>query len=104
METKELTTPNGHKIEVKQWITGRDARDINAVLFDEMEIGTAQPTIGAGKLTKMIDKQIECVVTKVDGVAEGILDKVLDMRSDDYTFIVAEVQKVANQAETDKKK
>lgn len=110
METIEIRTPiDNHILNLKKWLTGGDTRNINAVLLDDLEIaaGNAVQTeakIKGEKLTRMVDKQIETVVIDIDGSNENILERLLSMRSDDYNFVVQEVQKVCNnQAAIEKK-
>jgi len=42
------------------------------------------------------DKSIELLIYSIDGKKEGILDMILDMRSEDYDFIVKELNKIQN--------
>jgi hypothetical protein len=110
MESIEIKTPiESHILILKKWLTGGDARNINSILLDDLEIaagGNAQTEtkIKGEKLTRMIDKQIETVVMDLDGSSENILQRLLDMRSEDYNFVVEEVQKICNQQANSEKK
>ena len=101
METKIVKTPVD-KIEValKTFITGRDKRILKSVFLKGMEIemdGNKAKSIpiNMDKLTtEAEDIAFTTVIVSVGGVKEKIVDKVLDMNSKDYDFIVEEVNKI----------
>lgn len=118
-ETIEIVTPvASHKVVIKKWLTGRERREIRAVLFSGISIAvnpdeTDEETREKAKdnyqfngelLNKMNDKKIEAVVESVDGSNENVLDKVLDMHEEDYAFVVAEVDKASGDLPTEEKK
>lgn len=102
-ETKELKTPNGHKVVYKAWLTGREKREIQNVFLQDMEVEVgkeASQKINAGLANKAQDKTIEMMIVSVDGEKEKVLDKVLDLRSEDFEAII----NTLNSLETPKKK
>lgn len=113
-ETKEVTTPIGQqKVVLKEWLTGRERRDIRSVLLEEVNFeqntdsSEAKPAykIHGSVLNKAQDKAFESVVVSVDGNAENIVNIILDMRDEDFDFIQKEIDKITGGIdEEDKKK
>lgn len=106
METFEITTPiDKNKLKLKKWITGRDSREIDAVIASNVEVDEARRAkLAPDTLLKSTDKSIELVVVEINGSDEDILKKILDMKCQDYDFVVAEVEKVVKPPmETSKK-
>jgi hypothetical protein len=97
--TKIVTTPSGKKVELKTYITGREQREIDAVAlegvnlsFDDdgkMKVGKLDPQMGH----RAENKQLESVVVSVDGEPSD-LEKVLDLPSTDFQFILKEVSEI----------
>lgn len=103
METKEITTPIGkNKVKLKAYITGKDAKEINAVLLDNIEISSVGQKLSGSNIVAMTDKQMDLIVLEVDGKTENTRDLVENMVAKDYNFVVTEVQKIADYQ--DKKK
>lgn len=118
METKTIETPIGkNKIELKQWLTARDFRNIQSsgkrddvkINFNRDELETINQ---AGKLEMSYggilkignaseDAQIENVVISVDGKKEDILKRVLEFRKEDFDFLLKAIGEIINE---DKKK
>lgn len=100
-DTKEIITPIGkHKVVLKEWITGREKREIRKPYLEGMkfslEEGKAKTEeIDANALIeKSENKAIETIVVSIDDDKEKILEKILDMRDKDYEFIVDEINKI----------
>lgn len=96
----EIITPvNKVKVQLKDWITGRDEveiqRPITAIKFQIESSGKGAGEIDVGEATEKSKRAaIEKVVISVDGKTEGILDLVLDMHKQDYLFVMKEIDKV----------
>lgn len=94
-ETKELKTPiDGHTVVIKTYLTGREYREIENVFLRQAKVDVAGQTSGNfdGSVVKLAeDKLIEQAVVSVDGSSEDILNKVLDFKSGDTTFVVREL-------------
>lgn len=101
-ETKKIKVPSGVELEMKTYITGGEAREISNVFLEGVEIavdesGTAKaPAISAEKSSKAQDKAIEMLVVSVNGSKENILQSVLDLRKEDFNFIVSELDEIQN--------
>lgn len=97
-ETKEVVTPSGSKIVIKTWISAREANTIKEEMLKGVKI---DPTTGAqsseisGDFVLTQEKTlIGLLVVSVDGDTNAFLEKLLDMRNEDYQFVIAEVNKI----------
>jgi hypothetical protein len=110
-ETKEIKTPGGYKITLNTYITGREKREITNVFLDKIEMSVVgqTPSISGlkGDVTSLAEnKTIEIMVKGIkdkDGIdigATNMLDVILDLPSEDFDFIISEL----NDLTTGKKK
>lgn len=96
MNTHKITTPIGNvEVEIKDWITGREAEYIDELLYESLAVkadltGNADVSnVDLKKITSETDhRKIETFIVSVGGNAENILDAVLDMHEDDTRFIL----------------
>lgn len=100
-ETKEIITPvDKHKVILKSFITGREKRDMKNIYFEGVEFelqgaGAKSNKMDMAKITeKSENKAIETLVVSVNGNSDKIVDTVLDMKSKDSDFVIAEMNKV----------
>jgi hypothetical protein len=98
-ETKKFNTPNGAEIEIKAFITGGEARQIQGVFLEGMEMNiengeTKMNGLKGGVVNKAQDKTIELLVCSVNGKKENILDSVLNLRKEDFDFVIQEINKI----------
>lgn len=118
-EYKEITTPvSGQKLKLKSWLTGRERREIKAILLQDVKIEaseksesgnetektTASYAVGGGVLQRMQDKAFETVIVSIDGSPEDVVNKVLDMREQDFNFVVKEIDAVTSAVSDEVKK
>lgn len=114
-DNKEIITPIGQqKIRIKAWLTARERRSIRAVLLEGVEFSTKEGDtenlmsnykMNASSMDKMQDKTLETVIVDINGSPENVLEAVLDMREEDYNFIIKEIDKVTGeQTEKESKK
>jgi len=109
-DTKTITTPIGkNAVVIKTWLTGREKRGLTNVFIDTLtsvEKGTEGLKLNSDIVNKAQDLAFEIVIENIDGNKENIVDKILDMRTEDFDFIVAEINKITNNEvdETIKKK
>jgi len=96
----EIITPiKQHKVELKDWITGREQQDIKKPITDVMmritSKGESSTEINIGEAQrKSTEKAIESVVVSIDGDKKDILNRVYDMPSKDYDFVVKKVDDI----------
>ena len=105
--TKELTTPNGHVVILKEYLTGREKRELTNIFFGNNL--TLSPEGGveglnAAAVNAAQDLAFKTVIVSIDGSAEKIVDTILDMHAEDYSAIVVAVNEVSNDANFAKKK
>lgn len=101
--TKVIETPTDkHKIEVKTWISGGEMEQIQGVWLEgmEMQVGEeVKPKLKGSQLTKANHKLIELLVVKFDDSADDVLNKVLEMKNEDYQFLVSALNEITNPTE-----
>ena len=98
-ELKKITTPIGNNtVELKAWLTGREKRAIMSVFLDDTVLGSENKLeVKGSRMIEAQNKTIEVVVASIDEEKDPkkILSKILDeIRSDDYDFILAEIDKI----------
>lgn len=106
-ETKVIETPvSKQKVEIKTYLTGRERRALTNVFIGKVDFSQEGKVnnIDSTVLDKAQDLAWETVIVSVDGSNENIVDKVLDMRIDDYNFVIAEVNKITSVKDFEEKK
>ncbi len=96
MNTKKITTPIGsEEVEIKEWITGREAEYIDELTYEAVAVKTdmaGKADIGNIDLKKIITetahRKIETFVVSVGESKDDILNVMLSMHEDDYKFIL----------------
>lgn len=107
-ETIKITTPvKKHKVVLKAWINGREKQKIDGAMVKSVgTTGTGKnitPTMSDTILADNDNAAIENIVISVDGSEENILDTVLDMRAQDFQFVVDAANNIVD-GELDEKK
>ena len=104
-ETVEIKTPkDGKAIILKAWLSAREKRSISSIFSDKATFdGEKNFKVDASVLNELQDAQIKNVVVSIGGKTENILDLCLDMKLEDFDFILAEVEKIVNPEITKKK-
>ena len=96
MDTIKITTPIGaQEVELKAWITGRQAEHIDELMYEALAVRadmTGKTDIGSIDMKKMISetnhRKVETFVISIDGNTEDLLNKVLDMHEEDTKFVL----------------
>lgn len=106
-ETLSFTTPKGHIVIANTYLTGRESRQLQQALLKGVEVssneGTAELThFSAERMLDAQDTLITCLVVSIDSMTEKCLDNILNLPSDEYEYIVAELNKIT--ADWSKKK
>lgn len=108
-ETKIIITPvSKQNVEINTYITGREKRAmVNVFLDGKVNFNSDTQQLG-GISSTTVDKAQELawntVVVSIDGVKDGIIDKILDMRDIDYNFVVNAVNEVTKDQDFEQKK
>ena len=99
-ETIIIETPKQkQKVELKTWLTGGEKRSITNSLLKGAEFTQDElqnPTIKGESVSEMQDNTIKAIVVSVDEKTENVLQTILDMRSEDFDFVVEEINKITN--------
>ncbi len=98
-ETKTIKTPNGHTIIIKSYATGREVRNIESKYYQKskLELVGGQPKITDMDLSAQFEveqEMIRLLVDSIDGSTDDVTNKVLDLRSQDYEAVIAELNEV----------
>lgn len=98
-ETKEIKVGE-HKVVLKTYLTVRENREIRDILLKNVKLGVDDgeakiDTIPPEIISQIEDKTIEMVIFSFDDDKEKILDKVLELRSGEFTELMTEVNKVS---------
>jgi len=106
--THEIITPiKGHIVIVKDWINGREKQSIDGAMFRSIsttgEGKDMKPRMNETMLAGQENASIECCVVSVDGNDSDVLNRVLDMRSKDFEYIVNHIEKIV-EGDFDEKK
>lgn len=99
--TFTITTPVDNKVvTLKKYITGREKRSLtNVFLNGDLQFSADAKDIKGlkGNLVELAeDLAIKTVVEAVDGIADNVVEAVLNMHANDYTFVITEINKVTN--------
>lgn len=79
--TKTFKTAGGHEVVMLDYITGREARDINDFLIKSKEAD------GALSSNKVNDHAMCTVIISLDGNQENIVSRILDLPFEDFSEI-----------------
>lgn len=99
-ETITIETPSKIKVVLYTYLTAREANQIKEEMYKAMHIdlssgSDAKVTELNGKfLLDQERKLMSIIVRTIDGSDEKIEERLLDMRTADYNFILDEVNKV----------
>jgi len=98
-ETIEIETPSKHKVVLKAWLTGKEKRALSKPLMNRMKFDAEGRSIleenkFGDMYEEMQDLTINTVVVSVDGNTENVVEKILEMKDEDYDFVIAQIDKV----------
>jgi hypothetical protein len=107
-ETKEIKTKGGHIVAVKSFLTGRERKEYDRVLYSKITVKPEGMKIGEDEvpeemvgniseipgdvLMALEDKMVELLVVSVDGIAENPKDKLENLPADDYGEVIRELR------------
>ena len=98
--TREITTTNGHTVVLREFITGREQREIQQIFLRKVQMGKLtmdEPTINsfdASAVGEAQDKAVAFVVVSVDGNTEGVVDAVLNLQSQDTQEVIDAINEI----------
>lgn len=108
-ETKAFTTPGGHSFLLKSYLSGREAKQIEAVMYAAVKMdpenvmqlpdGRTKVKINEVSADFVVDQEkklVELLLVTLDGEAENAIDRLLDLPAAEYEAVKAEVDKITN--------
>jgi hypothetical protein len=103
-ETREFTTPGGHKVVLRTYLTGQEDNELTSVLYGDlkMSVEDMQKGIASVKdvpgtfIVKQEEKAVELLVVSVDGINDNAAQTVLNLPMLEYKAIVAEINNIRN--------
>jgi hypothetical protein len=114
-ETKEVITPvEKHTLVLNTYITGREKRQLQNVYLEGkgIDFNADQKTV-TGLRADLVDKATDLawriIVVSFDGKKDGVdgfnvVDAILDLRAEDYNFVVATVNDTVTDKDFQEKK
>lgn len=117
-ETKEVTTPSGHTLVLKTYLTGREKRVLQFPYFKEASDFKPEVLAEKGRAGAIFeetqDLALKTVIVSVDGKKDGdqsdsgpfsVVDWVLNLPSAEFNFVVKAINDVtADRAFEEEKK
>jgi len=107
--TKEFRTSGGHVLVIYEYITGREKRQIESIIFDTADIkgNKNDVDIKMGGMSKAIDdmkdraigilvKEIKTTTGEVITLKNDILSFILDLPEKQYTEIINEINSITD--------
>jgi hypothetical protein len=105
--TRTVVTPvHGHKVVLKEWITGAEREYIEAPMFQAVQVKPqvagrdARMDIASINVQQLVEqsgnREIETFVVSVDDSAENVLDAVKGMHEDDTAFVREAIKEIAS--------
>jgi hypothetical protein len=100
-ETKEIKIGE-NTLVVKTYITGGEAREIEGVYLEGMQVSVDQdgktiiPSVSADLARKAQDKTIEILVVSINGKSENILDSILELRKEEFDKVILELNTISS--------
>ena len=102
-ESKTITTVHGHVVVIKSYLTGREVNKYRNVIFEKTKFKTvpdpnSDPAEGKQIVQAVTESTaaitieqelaaLEICVLSLDGKSENLKERILDLRSEDYTEI-----------------
>jgi len=103
-ETKEITTPGGHKVVLKTYLTGRETNELKSVMYSALKMNmddaqsgkVAVNDVPGTFIVEQERKALEILLVSLDGDATGPIDRLLDLPSAEYEAVIKEVNQIQN--------
>ena len=95
-ETKELTTPLGHKVVIKTYLTGAEADAVTRQIFEGKDTAMEKPTMPSTAGLDKIVLTLKAAIVSLDGVPDGAFDKLNELPVSERNFVMAEFKKLAD--------
>ena len=99
-ENKVFTTPGGHELVLKTFLTAREVNGVLSELFKSQEVSADEAKSGSPRISLLVGLQrniklVEAAVVSLDGSVENLADRLQDLPASEYTAILNEVKALA---------
>jgi hypothetical protein len=109
-ETREFTTPQGSKIVLRAYLSGKESNELKAIMYADLKIDASDAANGkvglaeipAGFMIKQEQKALEFLVVSVNGDATNPIEALGNLPEAEYNAVLAEVQKIRVPFKTEK--
>lgn len=96
--THEITTPGGHQLAVKDYLTAREVNGVLTELFKAQEVSADEK---APRISMLVGIQrnirlVEAAVVSLDGSSDNLGDRLQDLPASEYTAILNAVKGLAD--------
>jgi hypothetical protein len=103
-ETRELTTPGGHKVVLRTYLTGREANDLKSVMYGALKMNMEDAQSGKVNvsdvpgtfLVEQERKALGFLLVSIDGNSTTPLEALLDLPASEYEAVKTEVDQIQN--------
>lgn len=100
-ETKKIITPSGKEVELKTYLTAGEEKELRLVFLKgtkmDIDMETQKPIfkdVSGAIADDAENKLIEIMLVSLDGSKENILSRILELRKEEFDFIVEEINKI----------
>jgi hypothetical protein len=97
-ETTTIRTPGGHTVEVYSYITGREARELQRVIYENAQIesgdGAKRATVRADAIFKAQEYAFKTMVVSLNGNRENAVEAVENLPAVDYNAVARAIDKI----------
>lgn len=101
-ETKTITTPLGKELVLNTYLTAREARKIRDVFLSRTKStvdgtgSTKSEITDADLINQKENALLTAVVVSYDGSSENVIDRLLDLPSNEMQFVIDQATEVEN--------
>lgn len=114
-QTKEITTPNGHKAVLNEYLTGGELREIQAIMIDGVSAGdlaintatvSSMSKIPATKIFKAQEQALRFLLVSIDDcLKQEAYQNAMDLREADLKVLMEEaINQMGGYSDKDEKK
>lgn len=100
-EIKEITTPAGHIVKIKSYLTAREVNALKELIFKNVhykiidgKVADQEIDIPGSYLIEQEKKALEICLFAIDDKTENLLETILDFKPKDYEMVVKEVNEI----------
>lgn len=97
--TKFVLSASQKEVELKDWLTARERREINQAAFGDSEVSArdiSEQRFKGNVIVKMQDALITAYVQKFDDSTENIFDRLLELQDSDYQEVTSLIAGIEN--------